>query len=119
MAAGLARRFRPTHDDIRGAWDQYLHAPVTPETHFAVPARAADLRGLPAALVLTAAQDPLRFEAAAYAERMAEAGVSVRQRCYQEVGHSFLAEPPGATGVDAAMADIREWAKRLRRGAPS
>jgi acetyl esterase/lipase len=113
----LARTYRPSHDDIRGAWDQYLRAPATPETSFAVPGAATDLRGLPPALVLTAAQDPLRVEAEAYADRMAEAGIAVQCRCFAEVGHSFLGEPPGTAGVDAALAEIQVWVTGLVRTA--
>ncbi len=114
---GLARTYRPSHDDIRGAWDQYLTAPATPETSFAVPGAVTDLRGLPPALVLTAAQDPLRVEAEAYADRMAEAGIAVRCRCFAEVGHSFLGKPPGTAGVDAALAEIQAWVMGLARKA--
>lgn len=112
----LARRFEPSHADIRGAWDAYLAAPGDALDPVALPARATELRGLPAALVLTAAQDPLRFEAEAYAARLAEAGVPVRRRRFEGVGHSFLGEAPDAPQVAEAVAEIRGWVTALAAG---
>lgn len=114
----LARRFRPGHDDIRGAWTKYLAAPADADSPFVVPARASDLRGLPRALVLTAAQDPLRFEAEAYAARLEAAGVVVRQTCYAEVGHSFLGHPPGAAGVAQGLGGDRRVDGRVGASGP-
>ncbi len=115
----LARRFPPSHADIRGAWDGYLAHDGEADNPFAVPARADDLSGLPPACVVTAGNDPLRVEGEAYARRLAGAGVPVRARCFDGVGHSFLGEPPGAPRVAEAMAEIGAWAAALPgRAAP-
>ena len=53
------------------------------------PLRAADLSGLPPALVHTAGFDPLRDEGRHYAERLAAAGVEVRYTCHDTMVHHF------------------------------
>lgn len=56
-------------------WQQYLRGPMDAEHPYAVPGRAQRLAGLPPALILTAADDPMRDEAVAYAGRLRAAGV--------------------------------------------
>jgi len=54
------------------------------------PARAAELSGLPPALVLTAGFDPLRDEGDRYAEALAAAGVPVDLRRMDSLLHGFV-----------------------------
>lgn len=110
----LSQKFRPRFEDIKGAWDAYIDPVTGPALPYAVPPRAASLTGLPPALVLTAANDPLRFEGEAYADRLAAEGVRVRKRCHEGVAHSFLGEPPGSPEVDAAIGEIAAWLDDLR-----
>jgi acetyl esterase len=56
----------------------------------ASPLRARDLSGLPAAYIVTAGFDPLRDEGRAYAERLAQAGVSVTHESLEGQVHGFL-----------------------------
>jgi acetyl esterase/lipase len=56
-------------------WQQYLRGPMDAEHPYAVPGRAKRLAGLPPALVLSGADDPMRDEAVAYADRLRAAGV--------------------------------------------
>jgi acetyl esterase/lipase len=58
-------------------WQQYLRGPMDAEHPYAVPGRAQRLAGLPRALILTAADDAMRDEAIAFAQRLRDAGVSV------------------------------------------
>ena len=58
-------------------WQQYLRGPMDAEHPYAVPARAQRLAGLPATLVLSGKDDPMRDEAMAYVARLRAAGVGV------------------------------------------
>jgi acetyl esterase/lipase len=56
-------------------WRQYLLEGRGTDHPYAIPGQARRLEGLPPALVLTAADDPLRDEALSYQQRLSEAGV--------------------------------------------
>lgn len=64
------------------------------------PLQASDFTGLPSATVITASHDPLRDEGIDYAERLAAAGVPVRQRNWEGYTHLF---PSMGGYVDAAF----------------
>lgn len=59
-------------------WSDYLGAPDKADHPYAAPLQASRLAGLPPALLVSAADDPLRDEAALYAGRLRQAGVTVR-----------------------------------------
>lgn len=75
--------------EVAGYWSRYL-AGRREDDPYASPAAAADLSGLPPAHVITAAQDPIRDEGEASAERLRAAGVPVSSRCYEGVPHGFM-----------------------------
>lgn len=77
----------------------------------ASPWLAADLRGLPPALVITAGFDPLRDEGRAYAERLTAAGVATEYRCFDGTIHGFLSF--GGV-IDAGREGLALVAGRLR-----
>lgn len=74
----------------RGMWRAYLgeHEQASPPP-YAVPGRAADLTGLPAAFIQAAQFDPARDEAIEYAQRLLHAGVPVELHVVPRAFHGF------------------------------
>ena len=70
------------------------------------PLRAADVGGLPPAIVATASHDILRDQGEAYAARLREAGVPVVARRYHGLVHSFFRFSELSEAARAANAEI-------------
>lgn len=98
-------------DEMRWYVDQYLTDPAQVADPVVSLLRAPDLRGLPRALVISAEYDPLRDEAEAYAERLADAGVQVRLSRYDGMVHGFAWM---AGCIDRALELYDEIARELR-----
>jgi acetyl esterase len=100
-----------TREDMLWFWDQYCPDHEQRNNPYAAPMRAADLSGLPPALVLTGEYDPLRDEGAAYAQRLEAAGVAVESVCYDGLPHFFIAlsrlAPAGRVGMDKVCETLR------------
>jgi acetyl esterase len=88
------RRFAEGHlltmTTMRWFTAHYLRRPEDAADWRASPLRAADLAGVAPAYILTAGFDPLCDEGVAYAERLAECGISVRHRHIADQIHGFL-----------------------------
>ncbi len=80
----------------------------------ASPLRREDFSELAPALLITAGFDVLRSQGEAYAEKMREAGVSVRYRCYDSLVHGFTAQAGVVSAAEAACEGIaRDFGKIL------
>ena len=79
-------------------------AVLPPEVELS-PIKAASLRGIAPALVITADVDPLRDEGEAYAKKLEQDGAKVDLRRFVGVPHPF-------TFMDDALPEARDYATR-------
>ena len=77
-------------EDVAWCWSHYLAEPEDGDNALASPLREHDLRGLPAALVITADLDPLRDQGELYGARLEGAGVSVELVRFEGAVHGFF-----------------------------
>jgi acetyl esterase len=93
-------------DDLAWCWSHYLAKAADGENPLASPLCAPDLRGLPAALVITAELDPVCEQAEQYAARLLDAGVKTELVRFDGAAHGFFSQPDrsGATAEAQALA---------------
>ena len=108
-----AEGYTLTREFMKWAFENYLPDGFDRADPYLFPLRAADLSGLPAALIVTAEFDPLRDEGRAYAERLRAAGVAVEDLHLDDQMHGFLLQE--AT-VDRARDAVDHFADALRQG---
>ncbi len=102
-----------TEPDMAWFWDCYLGPDGDPADPFASPLRAADLAGLPPALVITAEYDPLRDEGEAYARHLDGFDVPVETHRFDGMVHGFLGMEQLVPEADQAIARIGTFLRRV------
>ena len=101
-----------TRANIQWFMGHYLRSPADAADWRASPIKAATLRKLPPALVITAGFDPLRDEGKAYADRLRADGVAVEYKLYPGQIHGFF----GMGGrIDAALNAVALAAQALKQ----
>ncbi|PXX58472.1 acetyl esterase [Nocardia tenerifensis] len=102
--------------DAQWLWEQYVGPNHPGGDQLAAPLRAATLRDLPPALIITAEVDPLRDDSEAYAARLWRDGVRVTLTRYSGVFHGFLSEvalfPQANHAIDEICLYLSEFARK-------
>jgi len=68
----------------------FKHYAADPASPYALPLKAASLKGLPSATIIAAEIDPLLSEGVAYADKLRADGVTVTYKEYKGVTHEFF-----------------------------
>ena len=98
-----------TKADMEHFWDLYLRDDLDSKNPYASPLQANDFSDLPPATIVTCGFDPLRDEGAAYAEKLAAAGVEVNHIHYDDAIHGLiqlLVDPMDLTSARDLIADV-------------
>jgi acetyl esterase len=97
--------------DLEWAWHHYLPSGADAADPSVAPLRAADLAGLPPAVIITAEFDPLHDEGNLYADRLRSAGVPTVLARYDGMVHGFVSMAGvierGKDALDQAAGDLR------------
>src|SRR5919202_1281137 len=89
-------------------WDLYAPEHALRQNPDACPSKAADLSGLPPAVVLLAEHDVLRQEGEEYAEALRAAGVAVQSRRFEGQMHGFFTMVNVLPGSEAGISYVTE-----------
>jgi acetyl esterase len=100
-----------TRGNMQWFWECYYpRAELDPSV---APLRAASLKGLPPAFVLTAEYDVLRDEGEAYARRLHKEGVAVRGMRFLGMNHGFIRMAAVYPQAEHALSVLAEALKQL------
>jgi acetyl esterase len=99
-----------TRSDMIWFWDHYLSDRSEAANPLAAPLLAPDLSNLPPVFIVTAEYDLLHDEGAAYARRLAEAGVPVTHLDAKGMVHGYAASPIYLPHLDQARSTLQSLA---------
>ncbi len=100
-----------TNSLMRWFIDHYLSGQADVDDWRASPSRVKDLKGLPRALLVTAAADPLHDEGVAYKDRLQAAGVDVTYSEYAGQFHGFWTMGKLIPEANKLTREIAAWLK--------
>jgi acetyl esterase len=102
----FAEGYLLTRPTMRWFYDHYLRGPADVEDWRVSPLRAPDLAGVAPAFILTAGNDVLYDEGAAYARRLQQYGIPVQLRHYPDQIHGFLTMGKIVRAAGPALDDV-------------
>lgn len=101
-----------TATSMKWFWDLYVPEAADRARPDAAPLKAESFAGLPPAAVLIAEHDVLHDEGRAYARKLVEAGVPVREKIFEGQMHGFFqfcnVLPGAKDGMDYAVAAVND-----------
>lgn len=112
-ARDFAEGYFHTTAHMRWYWRQYVGPDGDPAA--ASPGLAADVTGLPPALLVLADCDPLRDEGLAHARRLSAAGVPTEVHLHTGMFHGFLGGAGLLPEADAALDGAAAWLRNCGR----
>jgi acetyl esterase len=104
---------RISRADLRFFFHQYASPEATKGSPYALPGRATDLSGLPAAVIAIPGHDLLRSSEEEYARRLQEAGVAVTVQLDPEQVHAWTDFAPRVPSADRAFARLTDSMRTL------
>jgi acetyl esterase len=105
-------------EEMNGYWRNYLRDMADAQDPLACPL-LAQLGGLPPAFLAIAECDILAEQSEQMAQRLRDAGVSVRSVVYPGASHSFIEAMSVAAISNKALADASEWLRQAHSRAGS
>jgi acetyl esterase len=101
-----------THNVMRWFRDHYVNGEADYADWRGSPLRAADLKGLPPAIVVTVGADPLRDEGEEYARKLSDAGVAVTHKSWPGQFHGCFTMGRVIPEANAMIAELSDWLKK-------
>jgi len=95
--------------DMRWFWDHFAPPDIDRSNPLLSPLRLPNAAGLPPAIIVTGALDPLRDEALAYAAKLQAAGVPTVTRCDDAMLHGYLSAAGAVPLAAEALRQIAGW----------
>ncbi len=95
--------------DMRWFWDHFAPPGIDRTNPLLSPLRLKNAAGLPPAIIVTGALDPLRAEALAYAAKLQAAGVPTVTRCDEAMLHGYLSAAGAVPLAAEALRQIAGW----------